>query len=108
MNGNGTLAGSGMFLWGAIAVVAIIVLVWLVRRANTSSAQALSEPAAAPVQNAMVVEDGISDEIVAVISAAVAAMSGTTQGFVLRSVRRAKETRSAWTNAGLAQNTQPF
>ena len=55
-----------------------------------------------------VVEDGISDEIVAAISAAVACMMGSGKPFALKSVRRAKETRSAWSAAGIAENTRPF
>lgn len=56
----------------------------------------------------MVVEDGIGDEIVAVIAAAVAAMGGSVGGYALRSVRRVKEARPIWAAAGLQQNTQPF
>ena len=78
-------------------------------------------PAPAPVvqQPVMAVEDGIGDEIVAVITAAIAAMTGSPvipvpavegpaleSGFVVRSIRRTE--RTAWSQAGLAQNTQPF
>ena len=59
---------------------------------------------AAPLQ----VEEGVGDEVVAVIAAAVAAMGGEGGGFVLRSVRRARGARPAWAQAGLLQNTQPF
>ena len=51
--------------------------------------------------------DGISDEVVAVISAAVAAYSGGK----IRSIRKSKNKtsgRSAWANAGIADNTRPF
>ncbi|MBC8584449.1 OadG family protein [Youxingia wuxianensis] len=65
-------------------------------------------PKAMPVKPAMVVEEGIGDEIVAVIAAAVAAMSGDGKQFALRSVKRVKEARSSWCTAGLVQNTQPF
>lgn len=62
--------------------------------------------AAAP---ALDVEDGIEEEIVAVIAAAIAAM-GAAQGkkLALRSVRTAKGSRSAWAAAGIAENTRPF
>ncbi len=57
----------------------------------------------------MAVEKGVSDEIVAVIAAAVAAMgSKSGKKFALRSVRRAKESRPVWGLAGLQQNTRPF
>lgn len=86
--------------------------------------QAAAVPATAPVtpvvqQSVMAVEDGIGDEIVAVITAAIAAMIGSSaapvpavegpapeSGFVVRSIRRAE--RTAWSQAGLVQNTQPF
>ncbi len=64
-------------------------------------------PKAAPAQ---IVEDGISDEVVAVISASIAAVLGGS-GFAIHSVRRAKETargRSVWSLAGMQQNTSPF
>ena len=61
-----------------------------------------------------IVEEGIGDDIVAVISAAVASMFGGESGqpaaeggFVLRSIRRARE-RTSWAQAGMMQNTQPF
>ena len=55
------------------------------------------------------IEDGIEEEIVAVIAAAIAAM-GAAEGkkLALRSVKRAKGTRSAWASAGIAENTRPF
>lgn len=62
-----------------------------------------------------IVEEGIGDDIIAVISAAVASMFGGGEsgqpaaegGFVLRSIRRARE-RTSWAQAGMMQNTQPF
>lgn len=58
---------------------------------------------------APVVEDGISDEVVAVISAAVASMMGTSGGFAIKSVKRApNNSRRAWSMAGIMQNTRPF
>ena len=62
-----------------------------------------------------IVEEGIGDDIIAVISAAAASMFGGGEsgqpaaegGFVLRSIRRARE-RTSWAQAGMMQNTQPF
>ncbi|MEG0115120.1 MAG: OadG family protein [Hydrogenoanaerobacterium sp.] len=53
-------------------------------------------------------DGAVSDEIVAVISASVAAVFGG--GFEVKSVRRApaKGTRSAWCMAGMQHNTDPF
>lgn len=73
------------------------------KKSEAASAPAVKKEAASPV-----VEDGISDEIVAAISAAVACMMGSGKSFALKSVRRAKETRSAWSSAGIAENTRPF
>lgn len=57
---------------------------------------------------AMQIEDGISDEIVAVIAAAVASMSGN---FAIKSVRKASpktSRRSAWGSQGIAESTRVF
>lgn len=59
-----------------------------------------------PVSAPMEIEDGVGDEVVAVIAAAVASMSGGKA--VIRSVKRAREGRSNWAQAGVVQNTQPF
>lgn len=59
-----------------------------------------------PVSN---VEDGISDEVVAVISAAVAAMSAESgKPMVIKSVTKSRNQRPVWSAAGLADNTRPF
>ena len=52
------------------------------------------------------VENGISDEIVAVIAAAVAAYIG--RDFSIRSIRREKGMRPVWSSAGIYENTSPF
>lgn len=58
---------------------------------------------------APVVEDGIEEEIVAVIAAAVAAMSAQSgKKLVVRSVKRSVSQRDPWAAAGLADNTRPF
>jgi len=68
---------------------------------------------AAPAQKeapapAAKVEEGISNEVVAAISAAVACILGPDKKFSLRSVKRQKSGRSAWNAAGVAENTRPF
>lgn len=56
-----------------------------------------------------VVEDGIDEEIVAVITAAIAAMSAKAgKKMTLKSVKYAKPSRPAWANAGIVENTRPF
>lgn len=56
-----------------------------------------------------VVEDGIEEETVAVIMAAICAMSAQTgKKMVLKSVKTAKPQRPAWFTAGIIDNTRPF
>lgn len=50
---------------------------------------------------------GISDEIVAVISAAVATMYGSSEKVRIKSIKKSGG-RSAWANAGILDNTRPF
>lgn len=66
-------------------------------------------PPPLPQDDDLDVEDGIEEEIVAVIAAAIAAMGQATgKRLALRSVRTAKGARSAWASAGIAENTRPF
>lgn len=67
-----------------------------------------SVPAPAPT-SAPVIEDGISGEVVAAISAAVYAMEGGSA--VIRSVSRKVSpvtTRNPWAQAAVVDNTRPF
>lgn len=55
------------------------------------------------------IEDDIEEEIVAVISAAIAHMSAKSgKKLTLKSVKTAKPQRTAWAAAGLIDNTRPF
>ncbi|WP_288528093.1 OadG family protein [uncultured Eubacterium sp.] len=69
-----------------------------------------SVPAPAPVPtSAPVIEEGISGEVVAAISAAVYAMEGGSA--VIRSVSRKASpvsTRNPWAQAAVVDNTRPF
>ncbi len=59
--------------------------------------------------NAPIIDDGIEEEIVAVISAAIAAMSEKSgKKLMLKSIKASKPQRSAWAAAGLIDNTRPF
>lgn len=74
------------------------------KKNNNSLTEAVA-PKAVP---AMEIEDGISDEVIAVIAAAVASMSGN---FAVKSVKRvsAKSSRrGAWGVQGIAESTQVF
>jgi len=66
----------------------------------------------APVKEAPVpeakAEEGVSGEVIAAISAAVACILGPDKKFVVRSIKRQKSGRTAWNAAGVAENTRPF
>ena len=74
---------------------------------NVSAAAPTPTPASAP---APVVEDGIPQEVVAAISAAVYAMDGGAG--VVRSITKKTgspiTTRNPWAQAAVADNTRPF
>ena len=72
------------------------------------AAQAATKPEPVKVA-APVVEDGIEEETVAVIMAAISAMSSAEgKKLVLKSVKTAKPQRPAWSTAGIIDNTRPF
>ena len=52
--------------------------------------------------------DGIPEEVIAVISAAVATMYGGKDKVRIKSVKKSGSKRSAWANAGVIENTRPF
>lgn len=54
------------------------------------------------------VSDGVSEEVVAVISAAVATMYGSPEKAKIKSIKKSNGGRSAWANAGVLDNTRPF
>lgn len=62
---------------------------------------------------APVVEDGIGDDVVAAISAAIACIMGEGVPFTVKSISKKKTVasasgRPAWSAAGIADNTRPF
>ncbi|MFA9379850.1 MAG: OadG family transporter subunit [Acetanaerobacterium sp.] len=58
---------------------------------------------------APVVEQGISDDVIAAISAAIAYMMDEgSAGYAVRSIKRASQPRREWRMAGMIQNTRPF
>lgn len=76
-------------------------------KAKKEQVEVKKEPAAAVT--APVVEDGIEEEVVAVIMAAISAMSARSgKKMVLKGVKTAKPARSAWSAAGVIENTRPF
>ena len=65
----------------------------------------ISKPA--EVKQALPAEEGIPEEVVAVIAAAVATMYGKSGRAKIKSIKKAGG-RSAWANAGVLDNTRPF
>lgn len=71
------------------------------------AAPAVPVPApAVPVKCPPFVEEGIPEEVVAVIAAAVAASSGGK--YTLRSLTRVSSGRGSWGAAGVVSGTEPF
>ena len=78
--------------------------------AKAAAAKAAPAPASAAVEEVAEEDEDNDDEIMAVISAAIAAYAeeeGTS--YTIRDVkRRDKRARSAWSLAGIGENTRPF
>lgn len=112
-----------------IGLIILIVLVTLygnifkaINKSAEAKAKAKAEAAAkaevkkeevmaetAPAAPAPAVEDGIEEEVVAAIMGALSAMyAGSGKKPVLKGVKAAKPRRSAWSAAGIAENTRPF
>lgn len=76
---------------------------------NTNDVQEVKQYAAqAAIPSAVKKQEGLSDEVVAVIAATVAAMAPEGKKYAIRSVRRARSERPVWAAAGVAENTRPF
>lgn len=76
--------------------------------AEKSAKEAVKVADVSPVQApAPVAENGLTDEVIAVIAAAVDAMYG--QGTVkVKSIKRVPQSRPVWSTAGIMDNTRPF
>ncbi len=120
------LAGTVIFTGIVIVFVALFFLIAIcyltgaIFKSLDRSGQArtqkktASPPVAAPatpeVQAAVpCVEDGIEEETVAAIMAAIAVvMGGDVKNYSVKSIRRSSVGRPVWAQAGLADNTRPF
>ncbi|MDE7359506.1 MAG: OadG family protein, partial [Lachnospiraceae bacterium] len=96
-----TLIGMGTVFTVLILISLIISCFTLISRFESKQTKEEPAPAAAPVVEQAAAEEELSDdtELVAVIAAAVAAYEGaaSTEGFVVRSIR--KSNKSKWQNA---------
>lgn len=115
------ITGLTVVFLGLILLVIILSLFGLISKLRTRSANKkaevnktakVEEKASVNVQasiTAPAVEDGIEEEIVAVISAAIAEMSAKSgKRLSLKSIKASKPQRTAWAAAGLIDNTRPF
>ena len=121
------LSGAGLtILIGLVvvfaALIALTFIFWLFGKfagtgRSKSDQPASAAPSPAPVKTvpaaqkpipAPQVQAGISEEIVAAISAAVMSMAPEGKQYVIRSVSRARGERPVWAAAGLAESTRPF
>lgn len=102
-----------------LTLIALTAIFWLFGKmmyrdvrhvpvSETTVRENVSVPMPARLPFKPVVQSGVSDEVVAVIAAAVAAMTPEGTRYAIRSVRRAKGERSVWAAAGLMENTRPF
>lgn len=81
-----------------------------------SKKEAASAPTIAPAPASVartapapVIEDGVSGEVVAAITAAIVASEGADKPFVIRSIRKKSVSgRNPWASAAVADNTKPF
>lgn len=82
------------------------------RKAEKAAAAKVNAAEAAPAAAEVVEEydDSDDDEVIAVISAAIAAYSEADgKQYAIRSIKRSdSRTRSAWSLAGIGDNTRPF
>ena len=68
-------------------------------------------PAASAPRVVEFAADGVSDDVIAAITAAVSAIlaeEGDGKSYVVRSVKRVRSNRRAWAKAGIEENTRPF
>lgn len=101
-----------------VALVILIVFVYLFgailkkSRNGSKTSKPKGNSAVMDEKNAsMQIESGISDEVIAVIAAAIAAATDSSEGVVfskIRSIKQSKPQRSVWASAGAYENTKSF
>lgn len=115
------ITGITVVFIGLILLVVILLLFGLISKVRRKAAgkkvrieseikaDKVSLPSEEIVSAVPEIEDDIEEEIVAVISAAIAHMSAKSgKKLTLKSVKTAKPQRTAWAAAGLIDNTRPF
>ncbi len=120
------IASAKVVLTGFVVVFAVLILLIFIikiyggivtkaQQSGNKKKKVVEKQKAAPVSvtpvkaaPAPVAQDGVSEEVVAVISAAVATMYGSPEKARIKSIKKSSGGRSAWANAGLLDNTRPF
>lgn len=120
------IASAKVILTGFVVVFAMLVLLIVIIKVYstivekaTSGGKKKKKVKAEPVKEvvktpakvqaaAPAVQDGVPEEVVAVISAAVATMYGSSGKAKIKSIKKSNGGRSAWANAGVLENTRPF
>ena len=117
---NVTITGVALVFSMLVLLVLILILFGKVFVALQNAAEKKAEKARAATLSQMQdddksdtliinEEDGISEEVIAVISAAVATLyMGSSKKPVLKAIKKSNGRRSAWGNAGVANNTRAF
>ncbi len=93
------------------ALVLLIVSVYSYNVFKKANKQQSASGAIKTAKASPFIEEGISDEVIAVITAAIAAMnsvSGDGKSYAIRSIKNTRLQRPVWALAGLSDNTRPF
>ncbi len=115
----GAVTATGLVVVFSVLIVLVLIVALFGKIMDSVTGQKRKAPAKEEVSEASPVavveasrpevEDGISEEVVAAISAAVAMMmSSEGKVYQLRSIKRTGKNRPAWSVAGIQDNTRPF
>ena len=115
------ITGITVVFIGLVLLVVILLLFGLISKVRRNSADKKAElknnvknsdapmPKVETIKPTLEIEDNIEEEIVAVITAAIAHMSEKSgKRHAIKSIKTAKPQRTAWAAAGLMDNTRPF
>lgn len=97
-----------VFLILGLLIGLLYIISFFCNLGNKKKKDAKPAPAPAPVE--LIEEDENDDEVIAVISAAIAAYTaGDGKTYAIKRIKRAeKQPRSSWGNAGVNENTRSF
>lgn len=98
------------------ALVLLVFVIWLFGKIMTAigvsgSKAEKKKDAKPPVPVVEVASDGLTDDVVAAIMAAVSAVlaeEGDEKPYVIKSIKRVRKNRFAWGKAAAVENTRPF